>query len=511
MIDPLLFTISNATGRGSFRKTNNYLLDKNHSLQNMVIHGLAGTGKSSYIVAMIRKLIESHAIKPKELLVLSFDRHTKEKYITSSPYLDTNNVLTIHSFCYRELKRMDRLPKQFTNQHPDQSVTDSLNEKDYDSLISEFLKISINTNSRGKRAPGAFKGTIRLIFCDEVQDFREDYIEVVKRLKAINPIIRIVIAGDRHQRIYSFQDRKGKKPLTDVLIRPEHLFEKEEYNTVLLTENHRTRNQSIIRFNNGFLSNEFYAKTDTLYTVKSHDARWKRKPLITYFTTQEEEYAYVERELSKIDTKRHSVAILGRSKVDIELYLKFDRENVSVSTIHKLKGDSRDCIFYVGFSYDKELDPEITTLVYTAISRPVKMLCITSAFPRAKLDKIFGEGTYKLVNLQKKIVKLYTIRKHIKGNKNATWFKLKDNHLDSIVLKVSKDSCPFTPYVKKDGTSQVNYFSCRRIHLPNGVEYSIEKQHRWGTYFFKFEDLGLLMSSPAHSNQLTGGNPATEL
>jgi hypothetical protein len=455
---------------------------------------------------MMQGLFEPGILKPKEILILSFDRHTRENSIDSSRYLDKNNVFTIdssryldknnvftiHSFCHRVLKQLDRLPEIFLQQQRGPDSPEPLNEEDYDSLVSKFLKLDDYTIAGSNVAPGVPLSAIRLIFCDEVQDFRQDYIEVVKRIRSVNSKVKTVIAGDMHQRIYAFQNRKGKNRLTEVLSDPVQLFTDEGYETVFLTENHRTLNWSIVRFNNGFLRNEFKADANNLYTTKEDDTIWKRRPIITYFTTQDEELAYIERELAKIDTEKYTVAILGRSKIDIEHYLTLARKNVEVSTIHKLKGDGKDYIFYVGFTYDKEQDPEITTLVYTAISRPIRKLFITSAFPMADLDRLFGKGTYELVNLQKKIVKPFLIRKQLRENRNSTWYRLKNSHLDSLELKVSKGSCPFAPYVQKEGTNQVNYSSCRRITLESGFEYSLEKQHRWGTYFFRFEDLNLL-------------------
>lgn len=474
---------------------------------NLVILGLGGTGKSYNIQDYIVSLISNKVLKREDFILLSFDRSLRMKHIRNSSCFDSSNTHTVHSLCFSVLERLGKLPEAFKqNVSYDTINTEELSSRDFALLINTFLGLDnediaeIPLNCTGSNC---YKD-IKLICCDEVQDFREDYIEVVRKMKQIAPEIKVILAGDRHQRIYSFQNKHSNYKLSDVIVNPERFFGDESYKLVILTKNYRTKNTSILQFINSFIRNTYNTPDEELYDIDENiKTKWCRKPILRYFTNRNDELQYVVSEIESISND-NNIVILGRSNKLIDPYVKqfTGQNNITVETIHKTKGDEADYVFYIGFTYNPNEDEEITTLCYTAISRPRIRLYITSSYPAGIEVGVFNDGEYELVNTQKKFSKLYSLRMKIRENRNFSWGKLENNHLDSLVLKVSENSCPFTPYIIKNNTKQNTYSSSMRVVIDNGIEYSIEKHHPSGTYFFRFMDLNLLKKNSLNDIQI---------
>lgn len=173
--------------------------------------------------------------------------------------------------------------------------------------------------------------------------------------------------------------------------------------------------------------------------------------------------------------------------------------------VHKAKGNDFDYVFIVGFFFDPVADTEIPSIIYTGISRPKKRLFITSSFPKPyqdELDSVFAKGTYEIRNVQSDLVKPFLIRKGIKDNVNFTLSKVQRNLIDSMVVKIKEENCPFSPYIEKSGTKQKPFTSSRRMKVEGSIEYSVEKHHRSGTYLFNFLDLNLLKKNGFTDEQI---------
>lgn len=481
---------------------NRFLLQRDH----LVIHGLAGTGKSYQINELVSKMIEHSGLASMRVCALTFDRKLRDKYRREYLWSNEMNSLTVHSLCFRVLKELNQLPEIFRKVEGDDVDTfEDATSKDFDTLIALFLELPDEELMRVKTYKEYFK-SIKIIICDEVQDFREDYLQVVKKLKGLGENPQMVLAGDMHQKIYGFQEKATGKKLTEVLSQPEMLFGGDRYSTLILNENHRVENDYQCPFLNGYLRKVFQTDERLLYRVPEGTlvGDITDVPFILYVSTREDEFAFVENEVGRIASEGSTVTILGRSNKEIERYKPFGTEDglVQVSTIHKKKGDSSDYIFLVGFDYDSVADPEIMTLVYTAISRAKRRLFITSSHPLADLDAIFEAGTYELVDTRVKLVKSYLIRRKIKENKKFTQEKLKGNHIDSVVLKIKDENCPFAPYIKKEGTKQKRFSSSKRIVTEDGVAYSVDLNHRWKSFYFNFKDLNVLKKNSFSDKQI---------
>lgn len=197
--------------------------------QHILMHGLAGTGKSYQIDKIISDALGSFEISSRNVLAFTFDRKLAKKYRIDFSWSNKNNTFTIHSFCFKVLESLNFLPKSFTKATENGKGYKFIAE-DYDELISGFLKLTSEQIISSPRYLDIRR--IKLITLDEVQDFREDYVEVVKRIKELGNNPSIIIAGDMNQKIYEFQDKHSKKKLSNVLKEPELLFGKEEHESI---------------------------------------------------------------------------------------------------------------------------------------------------------------------------------------------------------------------------------------------------------------------------------------
>jgi len=465
--------------------------------KHLLILGLAGTGKSFEINKIISNKVENNEIQTNQVLAFTFDKALSIKYKNDFSWSNKNNTYTIHAFCYHVLFELRELPDKFISKVDSEIIKKELKEKDYDKLITLFLRLS---NNRIKRTSiyKYYISILKLITCDEVQDFRSDYIDVVKKVKDLSNEAQLIIAGDSHQQIYNFQNKHSDYLLSDILNEPKLIFDNEEYETRILTVNHRTKNPYLDYFMNGFLIKNDNTTEEELYTnlpdsFNNNEVKESRKmPLIKQFTNREEELKYVDQEINKINKDKNTVAIISRNKNTLLSYISYRNNNIRVETIHKVKGQEFNYIFFVGFNYNPESDPEIKTICYTAISRAKKKLIITSSFPNKNIFEVFEKGCFIYRNVQRKICKSFLIRKKIKQNKEITINKMKGTCLDSLGFKVKAERCPFLPYIKKEKTKQKKWASSKRVINKDGFEYSIDFHHSHQIYYFHFWDLDIL-------------------
>ncbi|MBI9010484.1 MAG: UvrD-helicase domain-containing protein [Tenericutes bacterium] len=461
---------------------------------HIVIQGLAGTGKSFKIDEIITDKLNKIEIQQRNVLALTFDKKLTKKYHDEYSWSNKENTFNVHSFTFSVLKSLNLLPANFSIKYDD---NENLSSADFDVLISKFLKLPNDIIISSEMY--SYVKKIKIITIDEIQDFRDDYIEVVKKIIELGEDPLVIIAGDENQKIYAFQDKHSKNKLSEVLKEPNLLFGEEEYENIILNINRRAVNPTFSPFLNGFLKNTGNIDDNLLYKLEENaiTGKFTGKPLIKYLKNMDDEYDFLEKELSKIDFNKYTVSILGRSKRNIERYKKLAEifPKVQISTVHKVKGNGFDYIFYVEFLYNPEEDEGIKTILYTALSRAKRKLFITSSFPKPpveNLNRIFTEGTYDIVVTQPKICRKFPIRKKIEKNTNFGIKKLKGNFLDSFVIKIKLQDCPFTPFVKQGRTVKNKYTSSMRRKTIDGLEFSISFHHGSQQYFFKFKNLNLL-------------------
>lgn len=463
---------------------------------NILLLGLGGTGKSFEINKIISNKEKNNEIQTNEICCLTFDKALSTKNKIDFAWSNERNSFTIHGFCYHVLHDLSMLPEGFQN-NSNGNIKKGPTGSDFNKLISQFLGLTEQKIKRTKFYYDYIRN-IKIITCDEVQDFREDYLEVVKKIKALSDEAQLIVAGDRHQQIYIFQNRNNSSKLSDVLNNPKLIFDNEKYERRILTENHRTNNHYLDYFMNGFLKINYKSSDEELYVLpnsfnNSEIKQSRKMPLIKLFTNKQEEADFVKKEVSKINRVKSSIAIIARNKKALITYEDLNKLNgVKVSTVHKVKGNGFDYVFFVGFEFNLESDPEIKTICYTAISRAKKKLFITSSFPNKNIFEVFKKGSFEYRNVQRSISKSFPIRKKIKQNKEVSLNKIQGTYLDSLDLKVKAEKAPFLPYIKKEGTKQGDWTSTQRFKNEDGLEYSIKFHHSHKIYYFEFLDLDIL-------------------
>ncbi|MFZ7131333.1 MAG: ATP-binding domain-containing protein [Eubacteriales bacterium] len=450
--------------------------------------GNAGTGKTTSMYQTIKEYIAHGFV----CLYTCFNKYLKKKASNHLPQSHILLVSNIHSLCFRFLKALDKLPEKFQS-IKDYSETDNSNltGKDFDNLLKTFL--SINTDSIKQTLH-----TLDHIFIDEAQDFSPLYFNVIKHLgNAFD--ITLHIYGDRNQRIT--KDFKSNKPLEQCIFdSPELYFPNIKITKKYLNQNHRTANEAILQFINGYLSQSYdnYPK-ELLYTNTIGQLKNKYElPTIQFFSNKSKEYERVKSLTSTFDSSLR-IAILSRWKRDLKLYhdnKSFLGNNVTINTINSFKGLEADIVFLVGFQAFSQDDIIEKNLFYTAASRACKKLYITSAYPAFDLSKYFIKDSFKMIGKQTAITKPFKKLKDIKPNRNFSMQKFRDNIIDSISVKVTFKDAPFLPYVQNSfiaGRDRKNY-GWQKIQVNNfeGVGYVIKNHHVHKSYSFEFFDLNIL-------------------
>jgi superfamily I DNA/RNA helicase len=457
---------------------------------HILLLGLAGTGKSFEINKIINNKEANNEIQTNEICSLTFDKALSAKYKNDFAWSNKSNSFTIHGFCYHVLSELLMLPEGFRN-NSNGDIEEEPTGRDYNKLISLFLGLSNHKIKRTKIYQN-YISKIKIIICDEAQDFREDYIEIVKKIKVLSNEAQLIIAGDHHQQIYLFQNRNNSTKLSNVLNNPKLIFDNEEFDRIILNKNHRSDNHYLDYFMNCYLKKNYETPIEELYTnlpefFNNKEIKQSRKmPLIKLFTNREEEEDFVKAKISGIDNNKNTIAVIARNNKTLKRYSDLsNRKNITASTVHKVKGDGFDYIFYIGFEYNIKSDSGIKTICYTGISRPKKKLFITSSFPNKNIFEVFEKGSFVYRNVQKNISKSFPIRKKIKQNKEVTLNKITGTYLDSLVLKVKAEKSPFLTYIKKEGTEQKKWSSTQRFKNEDGLEYSLNPYESKNRYINK--------------------------
>jgi superfamily I DNA/RNA helicase len=464
----------------------------------IITEGNAGTGKTTAMYQTIKEYIAHGFV----CLYTCFNKYLKKKASNHLPQSHILLVSNIHSLCFRVLKVIDKLPENFQS-IKDYSETDNSNltGKDFDNLLKTFL--SINTDSIKQTLH-----TLDHIFIDEAQDFSPLYFDIIKHLGDAFDIT-LHIYGDRNQRIT--KDFNSNKPLDPcIFYTPELYFPNIKITKKYLNENHRTANEAILQFINGFHSKSYdnYPE-ELLYSNPIGSLKNKYElPNIQFFANKTKEYERVKSLVSKIDSST-KIAILSRWKRDLKLYQDHSSSfgnNVTINTIHSFKGLEADIVFLVGFQEFVIDDLIEKNLFYTASSRAHKKLYITSAYPAFDLSKYFNEDSFTHHGKQSHITKHFRKLKEIKLNRNFTIQKYQDNIIDSITVKVDFKDAPFLPYIQNNfipGINRKNYGWQNIQHrCCEGIHYVVKNHHVYKSYSFEFFDLNVLKKNNFSDKQV---------
>ena len=313
----------------------------NHVRENKIIRGLAGTGKTKFLVESIGKRLDTS-----RFLFLCFNRHLKNDVIAKYPALTHLNTHTMHGLCHKILAAHNSLPSVFEGYDIDD--TNELKAKDFSSLIHRVLNLD-----EGKIRQ-VFPDT-RLLCVDEYQDFRDDYVVLVRKLKVVFDA-DLVIAGDPLQRIYSYQNKNNVHKINDNFRDIKRDFNIDDCEDINLQKNYRS-NPAILLFINGFISKVFKNKTDLLYEIPDTKIKNKfERPGIRWFTSQIAEAEYVIKSIKKYGNSKR-IAIISRWNRNLRLIKKtlqqeqLENNSISVTSIHKYKGKEADIVFFVGFVF----------------------------------------------------------------------------------------------------------------------------------------------------------------
>ena len=179
----------------------------NHKIENFVVYGNPGCGKTSSIIEYcINKKVKSN-----EFLIISFSKKTQIDFIKKLPIFNNNNVRTIYSLAYSIMKILYN--KSSTNVNTIILAT-------IKAIINEDLSI-IN-----------FLQKCKFIIVDDAQDINENQYNLINLISTkLN--IPLILVGDPNQNIYQFQGGNDKYLLN-------HSIKK-----INLIQNYRSTNQII--------------------------------------------------------------------------------------------------------------------------------------------------------------------------------------------------------------------------------------------------------------------------
>jgi Mimiviridae putative ATP-dependent DNA helicase len=153
----------------------------------------AGSGKTFTIIQKMKHMIEDNIIKPKEMLMLTFSRFTRDDFL--------NRIKKYDITCINEnyIKTIDSFAK---------SIIDPNNEVDISILSYKFMKYLEDTSSKEIKKNKNIKN-IKSIFVDEAQDLNETQYKILCYLKEKNDTV-INLIGDPNQNIYQFRGSSDK-------------------------------------------------------------------------------------------------------------------------------------------------------------------------------------------------------------------------------------------------------------------------------------------------------------
>jgi hypothetical protein len=322
-------------------------LDKHHK-----VNSLAGTGKTTTLIAMVRTLLETKVCKEDEICIVTFTRNAAneiaerlQRYGLVLPWIGT-----FHSIALKWLQ------------------TPLSIERGVQSL--PLRRLNRITNERNP-----WTDSIRFFFVDEYQDVNEIQQEIVRVFSKKSTIIGL---GDTLQMIYGFRGSQ------------------EEYFRDFFIENSMEHRLDVnYRCTKSIIN---VASTFTDFPIKGHSRTAPgNKPHVCYLKSFQHELMFVtqqiQRDIQKNGVNPGDIAVLSRSniplykleekciqyKIPVTRSMKPNR--VCLSTIHGSKGLEWRFVYIIGcndnyFPSSKELQDaeEDRRLFYVATTRAKERL-----------------------------------------------------------------------------------------------------------------------------------------
>jgi superfamily I DNA/RNA helicase len=345
---------------------------------NLLIMGLAGTGKSSYLINQINHYIALGLLELEQTLMLMFNsslrnsctgklfpkvisiadlERTVLKYIKNyndrifllsvykkkddgkfhlinitgrqkrllqrileqNPYY-RNTVHTIHSFCFQVLKQLNKLPDVFIgNKRTDLSeYPQHIQKQAFNKLISRFLILS------KKELWSVIGNKYKMIAVSEYQDMTRDHIKVIKKIKEVSNGSYMIIEGDRFQYLYGYLNKirgvKIRENFKYLAVEfPDNTFKKK-----ILRHNWRIKNPNILYLVNDFLKTKLNVTAEYLYDIPEDIVITKqhRKPELTLFNCVLDEL-YNVTGLADTYIEHNEIYIIARWNKQLYLYKKY--------------------------------------------------------------------------------------------------------------------------------------------------------------------------------------------
>jgi hypothetical protein len=508
-----------------------------------VTTGLAGTGKSYKMYKSIKDYI--HDNENDHVLVLSFNRALKVNTMLNLGDIGHCSIHTIHSLAYDMLKHFMRLPKAFQNQAsaPEQNASCIEGEKGkFDTLIHKALKLCLDEPASIReyfkyRSPNA-------IFIDEFQDLRRDYVELVFQISSIMGTKQVSLLGDSNQKIYEYLNDHAKDVrfkglpyptstrIEDNFSKVAELFHTREedisYSCLYICKRSTPEIQQAI---NHFLSGKGGIQGDLYYKLDGQQPSGE-KTKVRIFTTKEEEFEWVCKEISKLPV-RSDIIIVSQYHHVLKMYESLCEkgkeqginlelctlDETAVTTIHSKKGLGADIVFLVGVQgkevlenvcQDKILSKEhdylnicnlvpqndtgITNVIYTGMSRAKKQLFLSTSYQGSPLEDFSTCSCVCFSDTRRAVAKSRKRFPVLSKDRNFTLDKLRKSVIDSLILYVRDDDVPFLRYVpngsipRNKGNFQKGFVGQER-----GVPVTVIRNNgKNGSYQFEMMDLNPL-------------------
>lgn len=181
---------------------------ENKLINDTKLIACAGSGKTFCIISRIKYLIEMGIYEPKNILMLTFSRFTRDDFINKvkeinpidgNKIFDKKNINTIDSFSKKVLDLL--------NEEQDDK---SKNNRSIDvSLLSYKFMLWLKKTPKYKIKLHKVLQDVKTIFIDEAQDLNETQYKILMYLKSKNDVI-INMIGDPNQNIYQFRGSSDK-------------------------------------------------------------------------------------------------------------------------------------------------------------------------------------------------------------------------------------------------------------------------------------------------------------
>jgi len=443
------------------------------TVKYVIIESLAGCGKTTLLVKVANKTKEVG----QNILYLAFNKDIRKEVIDRG--FNVNEIHTFHSLAYNDLKGNGLLNSVFEKckiDIGDCSFEDLvLPEKKHNVFFEELLKVWLKNYKKSSFT------TIDALFIDELQDLDSTMFKIIQKLYELNKHrgISVFAAGDYYQSIYN---HLRKKKVDGSSYKNFKKFEKmfPDVQKISLETSYRC-SPSILNFTNGFYKKQY---SEDRYFNISEGSEIGDDVIIHSLQHKNLAYPMVMRLLS--DYRDKEVVILGRVNEELEEYrwLEDDKENISVSTIHKYKGCEADIAIVINTqNNDKLLTEEDKNVWNVGITRAKEKLHIVSSFPEEVICSLFEDGTYLLDSNQIKyeeadidIIPEEEIR--------ITQKKLIKSIIDSVEVSFRTENVPFVPYEKPDVEKYKTSISLMNMDF---VLHKVNKH-----LIFKFNDLNQL-------------------